>query len=208
VGAEDEVRAGLAGLQADINACRDCEPFASGFAKPPEMDRGGAANVMIVGQGPGKGELTSGRAFSGFSGNRLNEWLVACGADPSSPRALVYCTSITKCFTSEESALGRMTQNCQRFLRRQFAIVRPRLVITLGTRAFDALSFDGTPACDAWCRIFDSRKVFPLMPEEDQHHLLAWPHPSGMNRWHNDPENKVLLASTFDVVASFLKGET
>src|SRR4051812_29427256 len=72
-------------IHASINACRMCEPLVTNFEKPVSMNRGEPGRIVIVGQEPGKGEITSQRAFSGMSGRRLDQWLIASGCDAAAP---------------------------------------------------------------------------------------------------------------------------
>lgn len=136
----------LEALDLEISKCFKCQPFVEGFQKPNRLVRGVQSKIMIVGQSPGKTELTSGAAFSGQSGRRLNEWLISSGADPSFPRRDIYCTSIVKCFAPHMKSFTLMTRNCRSFLFRQAQLVRPTLVITLGQKAYDELRL--TPTID------------------------------------------------------------
>lgn len=86
----------LESLHREIDQCFACSA-CRGFCKPRAMDRGAPGDIVIVGEGPGRKELENERAFSGQTGVRLDEWLVASGAPPATPRAGVYTTSVTKC---------------------------------------------------------------------------------------------------------------
>jgi uracil-DNA glycosylase family 4 len=204
---ESQARDPLVILQDRISVCRLCESFAPDFAKPTSMYRGTGGKVMIVGQGPGKTEIQNGMAFSGQSGKRLDEWLRGCGFPADNPRADVYCTSITKCYTSDSSCVAKMAEKCAPFLQEQLQIVRPRIVITLGEKAYNALAIDDTPSKDAWCKVFNSRSRYPLLAEDEQFQMLVWPHPSPLNRWHNEPANTLLLESTFEIVRSIIENK-
>lgn len=131
----------LSVLHGEIARCRVCEPTVDGFQKPPHLDRGGVGRVMVIGQGPGSAELSGTRAFAGQSGRTLEQWLVACGADPASPRAGIYFTSVIKCVCPSERFFSSMARNCRAFLQRQIVELGPDLIITLGRKSYEALSF-------------------------------------------------------------------
>jgi len=159
---------------------------------------------MIIGQNPGRTELTSGTPFSGQSGKKLNDWLIKSGASINNPRENVYCTSIVKCFTSEMRFFALMAHNCRSFWFRQAQIVRPSLVITLGQKAYDELSLSSIPYNKALCKVIKTSDEVLLTSLGFHFELLAWPHPSGLNRWHNDQKNKSLMDSTFAIVNKHL----
>jgi DNA polymerase len=193
-------------LQDDIARCRVCAEFAPAFSKPAAMNRGSPGPIMIVGQGPGKTELRAERAFAGPTGRRLDQWLTEAGCDPNDPRRHIYCTSITKCYTSDDNQIPRMARHCAKFLQQQLAITRPQLVVTLGTLAYEHFAVDATPADEAWCRLFDSRVQFPLLADDEQFHILVWPHPSPLNRWLNSPDNLAKLRGTFPIIKRVIEG--
>jgi uracil-DNA glycosylase len=97
-----------------------------------------------------------------------------------------------------------MARQCQRFLDKQLALVKPRLVITLGEHAYDALRVDDLPYREALCRLVDTRDYVFFGRGDSHYRLLIWPHPSGLNRWLNRAENRRRLELTFDMVRPFL----
>jgi uracil-DNA glycosylase family 4 len=189
-------------IHAAIDRCTSCAEFTRGFLKPRPLVRGGKSKLVIIGQDPGSTELTSGRAFSGQSGSRLDEWLMKCGLD----RARVYLTAALKCPVPDPKHQKRMLVRCRHFLDAQLAALRPRVVITLGKVAFDEMAVDETPFSEAICRFYDTRQENLLVGRRPFDYLLVpWPHPSGRNRWLNEPSNRSLLENTFRRVKSVLE---
>ena len=127
-------------IHDNINACRKCEPLVQNYRKPTSMYRGEVGKIVIVGQEPGNREIASQRAFSGPSGRRLNEWLIASGFNLLDPRRGVYTTSVAKCLC-DDSGLALLRRNCIGFLDSQVRAVRPQLVISLGAVAYKAVRF-------------------------------------------------------------------
>lgn len=94
------------------------------------------ANLVFVGEAPGKTEATKGKPFCGASGRILDELLASIKMD----RAKVYVTNLVKDRPPEnrdpspaEIALYGP------FLDRQLAIMRPKVVATLGRHSMKYL---------------------------------------------------------------------
>lgn len=90
------------------------------------------ARVMFVGEGPGQQEDEQGRPFVGPAGQLLDKMLAAIGLR----RDQVYIANIVKCRppgnrepTPEEAAA------CLNYLRAQFWLIRPRILVCLGRTA-------------------------------------------------------------------------
>jgi uracil-DNA glycosylase len=191
-------------LHVRINQCLVCSDVVSGLTKPAAMNRGDIGRIMIVGQAPGNKELKTQEAFSGQSGRRLNEWLVKSGANADNPRKGIYLTAVVKC-SAPPSSFSILAHNCRRFLNEQLRIIQPRLVITLGKEAYEELRFDvEIPFASALCREFHSKDTMFTTPVGFHYTILPWPHPSGRNRWHNDPVNTALLSKSFIAVKHHL----
>lgn len=165
------------------------------------MYRGVAGDVVIVGESPGRTEVSTGIAFSGRAGRRLDEWLVASGATDTNPRRGVYFTSVAKCGTTEEGKrhLPVMAKACVHFLRNQINAIAPWLVVTLGQVAYDALSTQ-LQWRNAVCKVFESKQCWLVSPFSVDFVLVPWPHPSGLSRWTNEPANRERLLHSFNAV--------
>jgi uracil-DNA glycosylase family 4 len=194
----------LAELNKEIDACTVCSGFVSPLGKTQGLVRGGLAPVMIVGQGPGNSEVARGRAFAGQSGTRLDQWLVACGAPQSAPRESVYLTSVIKCVCPKDALYKRMAHRCLPFLLSQITLVKPGLVITLGAKAYEALTFTTDSYREAIGNAY--RSADHVFFTQFNHHftLLPWPHPSGLNRALNDARTLQRLRASYAIVRPFL----
>jgi len=131
-------------LHEKINSCHKCSLVVPNLLKPNKMERGDPGTIVIVGQGPGNTELQKEIAFAGYSGKRLDEWLIRCGASKDNPREGIYMTSVIKC-VGGKTYFKQMAHNCRVFLNQQLSIIRPTLVITLGQEAYEELRFNETP---------------------------------------------------------------
>jgi uracil-DNA glycosylase family 4 len=159
---------------------------------------------MVVGQAPGNHEFKSKGAFAGPSGRRLNEWLVSCGMPAANPRQGLYLTSVVKCVPPNNRCLARMVRNCRGFLDHQIALIKPSLIITLGRLAYEELRIEEVSYDDALCHTFETKGHLLVSAFGFDYTLLAWPHPSGLNRWHNEPENRSALEASFLIVKHHL----
>jgi uracil-DNA glycosylase family 4 len=194
----------LKALHREIDECRRCAANVPSVEKITGIARGEIGNIVVVGEGPGRKEKDRLKAFSGPSGKRLNHWLIACGADPASPRSRIYCTSVTKCIAPSKSVLPIIAANCRPFLFRQLSIIRPGLVITLGQLAYETLSTYQGHYSRALCSPIQTAHTALFSNLGFDYILLPWPHPSPRNRWLNERCNRAKLEWSFDVVKPFL----
>lgn len=170
-------------LHAEIDQCTRCaSEVGPGYQKITGLRRGAPSKIMVVGQGPGRNESEHQRAFAGPAGVRLDQWLIASGAHPEDPRRDVYSTSLIKCLAPErQAAYDRMVRNCRGFLNGQIAILRPRLIITLGSPAYTWLGNADESYPDALCKLQRS-STDPLLSRHGyEYMMMPWPHPSPSN---------------------------
>jgi DNA polymerase len=94
------------------------------------------ARLFLVGEGPGATEDTQGRPFVGQAGNLLNGILDAIEV----PRDSVYITNIVKCRPPQNrKPLPDEIAACIPYLHRQIEIVQPKVILTLGSTAGEAM---------------------------------------------------------------------
>lgn len=133
----------LRALAAGIASCRECPIGCNGTrAVPGEGPRHAA--LMVVGEQPGDNEEMAGRPFVGPAGQLLDQALHEAGID----RQRTYLTNAVKHFKHTPTAKRRLHQNpsaneidtCRWWLERERALVRPRLVVTLGASALRGLT--------------------------------------------------------------------
>ena len=94
------------------------------------------APLMFIGEGPGQQEDLTGRPFVGAAGQLLDKMLAAIGLT----REQVYICNIVKCRPPnnrvpepDERAV------CMDYLRQQVALVRPKIIVCLGSTPARAL---------------------------------------------------------------------
>jgi uracil-DNA glycosylase family 4 len=94
------------------------------------------ARLVLVGEGPGATEDKTGRPFVGAAGKLLDEILGAVDLK----RDEVFICNVVKCRPPENrKPLPDEIEACMPYLRRQLAIIRPRVILTLGGTAAEAM---------------------------------------------------------------------
>lgn len=94
------------------------------------------ARLVLVGEGPGATEDATGRPFVGAAGKLLEEILGAVDLG----REDVFICNVVKCRPPQNrKPLPDEIAACIPYLHRQLAIIRPRVIVTLGGTAAEAL---------------------------------------------------------------------
>lgn len=124
--ASDEVRSWreLERTAAACTLCRLCE----GRTKVVFGDGAQDADVVVIGDAPGRTEDLLGRPFVGAAGNLLDNLLLDAGFD----RDNVYVTTVVKCYPRDGAPDRDVVDACSPYLVEQLAHIRPKVIITLG----------------------------------------------------------------------------
>ena len=94
------------------------------------------ARLMLIGEGPGATEDATGRPFVGQAGKLLDGILEAIDV----PRESVYITNIVKCRPPQNrKPLPDEIASCVPYLHRQLELIRPKVLLTLGGTAGEAM---------------------------------------------------------------------
>mgnify|MGYP002370271436 FL=1 len=94
------------------------------------------ASVMFVGEAPGFHEDQKGEPFVGAAGQLLNELLQSVGLS----RADIYIANVIKCRPpNNRDPEPPEVDTCKPFLLKQIALIRPKLVCSLGNWATQTL---------------------------------------------------------------------
>lgn len=101
-----------------------------------------AAEWMLVGEAPGAEEDARGEPFVGQAGRLLDNMLAAIGLarGAEDPAQAVYIANVLKCRPpgNRNPEPGEVAQ-CEPYLRRQVALVRPRILLVMGRFAAQSL---------------------------------------------------------------------
>ncbi len=123
-------------IKASIVADKVCPELAAGATQLVFGDGSPDADVLFIGEAPGKKEDELGLPFVGAAGRFLDEMLALIGLK----RHDVYITNIVKYrppenrdpYPDEKSAFLP-------YLREQITVIAPKLIVTLGRHSMDAL---------------------------------------------------------------------
>lgn len=94
------------------------------------------SKIMFVGEGPGQQEDLTGKPFVGAAGQLLDKMLNAINFN----RSEIYISNIVKCRPpNNRDPLKDEQDYCINFLRYQFLLIKPKIVVCLGRIAAQAL---------------------------------------------------------------------
>ena len=115
-------------LREECLNCRECG-LAEGRTNVVFGQGDEHAEVMFIGEGPGADEDKQGLPFVGRSGQLLNDLLAMIGL----ARDKVYIANIVKCRPPQNrDPLGTEQDVCIKWLRRQTALIKPKIIVCLG----------------------------------------------------------------------------
>ena len=118
-----------------------------------------SADIMFIGEGPGKNEDEQGRPFVGAAGKFLDELL----ASVKLKREDVYIANTVKCRPpGNRDPLPKEKETCWPWLEQQLAIIQPKIIIPLGRHSLN-LFIPEARISEAHGRAF--RKPFPPLKE-------------------------------------------
>lgn len=90
------------------------------------------AEILVLGEGPGKDEESTGRPFVGKAGKLLDKILQAAGF----PREQVFVCNIVKCRPpNNREPMPEEANNCRKFLDLQIKCINPNWIICFGKTA-------------------------------------------------------------------------
>jgi uracil-DNA glycosylase len=121
----------LQAIRDEIGDCQRC-PLAPTRNKLVFGDGDPNARLMFVGEGPGADEDAQGLPFVGRGGQLLNNMIAAMGLR----REEVYIANIVKCRPPKNRVPEPIEANtCKPFLFQQIEVIRPEVIVALGSTA-------------------------------------------------------------------------
>lgn len=126
---------GLPPLAARVRECRSC-PLWEHRTQTVFGAGSHNADLMFVGEAPGVDEDREGIPFVGRAGQLLTRMIKAMGYK----REEVYIANVLKCRPpNNRTPTAREMASCRGYLDDQIRIIRPRVIVTLGTPAVRTL---------------------------------------------------------------------
>lgn len=194
----------LSVIQAEIRACVRCVEADYIPVSAPILSGNTMARIMVIGQAPGIAAAERPLPYSGATGKTLRAWLDRAEFPPDAfhDPDRFYLTSLTKCFpgkarqgAGDRAPSRREIALCSGHLVTELTIVQPELILALGRLSIETL----LPSCKGLSLAEMVGVPRPAeLPAAGDAIILALPHPSGVSRWHNSPENRARVAMALE----------
>jgi len=147
-------------IRDQVLVCQKCR-LAAGRTHGVPGEGNPAADLMFVGEGPGRDEDLQGRPFVGRAGQLLTRIIAAMKLD----RSDVFIANMVKCRPPENRVPQRdEVELCSPYLLAQIAAIKPRIIVSLGKVATDFFvphAFGGMTSIRG--RFYDWNGI-PVMP--------------------------------------------
>ncbi len=124
----------LASLAASIKICTLCR-LCEGRTNAVPGSGNPEAQVVFIGEGPGKNEDLKGEPFIGAAGKFLDKMLASIGWT----RSDIFITNVVKCRPPEnrDPQPDEISTCYTNYLRKQLLIMKPALIVTLGRHSMN-----------------------------------------------------------------------
>lgn len=157
----------LKALEEEVGRCRRCR--LGDLRKNAVFGEGGIKRgVMFIGEGPGQNEDLQGRPFVGRAGKLLDKILASIGLK----RKDVFITNIIKCRPpGNRDPKPDEVIACWPYLEEQIEMLKPRVIVTLGSPASKTL-LDTSQGISRLRGRFHDYQGIPLLPTYHPAYLL------------------------------------
>jgi uracil-DNA glycosylase len=169
--------------------------------RPAVVGRPAVSRVLLVGQAPGDKEPKLGRPFAWTAGKTLFKWFqAALDWTEDEVRERIYFAAVCRCFPGKRPGGGDRVPapdeiaNCSDWLAREFALLRPALVLPVGKLAIGQFLGE-RPLVET------IGGTFPITYRGHEADCIPLPHPSGASPWHRMEPGKTLLQQALACMA-------
>ncbi|MEM7179782.1 MAG: uracil-DNA glycosylase [Spirochaetota bacterium] len=156
----------LASLQREVTSCEKCK-LATTRTQTVFGEGNPDAELLFIGEGPGKQEDLQGRPFIGRAGELLTR-LIERGIKV--PRQSVYIANVVKCrptvdlqFYKDRPPDPEEVGACHPYLLQQIEIIQPKVIVTLGNPSTKFL-LNTTEGITKMRGKWQQYKQIPVMP--------------------------------------------
>jgi DNA polymerase len=174
----DKVAAELTVIAREAAACQACRLGKTRTNVVPGQGHN-QPEILFIGEGPGADEDEQGLAFVGRAGQLLTQIINAMGFS----RDEVFIGNVVKCRPPDnrKPEPDEMAA-CLPFLERQIALLKPKVIVTLGATAYTGLFKDDAVAITKRRGTWKEYRGIPVMPTFHPSYLLYNP-PSKREVW-------------------------
>jgi uracil-DNA glycosylase len=161
----------LVAVRTELGDCTRCKLHAQGRTQIVFGVGSPEADLMIVGEAPGADEDVQGIPFVGRAGQLLTKIIEAIGLT----RDDVYIANVIKCRPpGNRNPEQDEVETCEPFLFQQIDVIKPKVIVALGTFAARALLRTLDPISRLRGRVYDYRGA-RLIPTFHPAYLLRNP---------------------------------
>lgn len=180
-------------LHGELDGCRACPKMIGPVVHGPPV----LSKIILVGQAPGPREGGFGRPFAWTAGRTLFRWFEeAMGLSEQEFRERIYIAAVARCFPGKANGGGDRKPDfdeiaaCRTYLEREADILRPELVIPVGSLAITEVL--GKEAAKQKLDAMIGKVMHSRWHGLDVD-VIPLPHPSGASPWHKMEPGKTLL---------------
>lgn len=136
----------LAKITQEITRCAECKSVGSALgseqvSKSVPGEGNPDADVVFIGEAPGRNEAETGRPFVGRSGKLLRSLIASVGLTEEE----IFITSPVKYFPGKRTPTKPELLHGRAHLLKQLAVIQPKFLVLLGNSALFALSTKSIP---------------------------------------------------------------
>ena len=119
-------------IQEKVKNCKKCDLCTDRKNAVPGKGNHNA-DIVFIGEAPGKNEDESGEPFIGTAGKKLNDALKNAGLE----RSNVYITNIVKCRPPKNRIPNDVEKMmCSNYLENELRIIKPKIICLLGNTSY------------------------------------------------------------------------
>jgi uracil-DNA glycosylase len=192
-------REALLKVHRQLDRCDKCRKMIGPVVHGPPVP----SRVFLLGQAPGPHEGKFGRPFAWTAGKTMFKWFHgALGVDEETFRARVYMAAVARCFPGKANGGGDRKpdpgeiDNCRPWIEREVAILKPRLILPVGTLAIEQVLGTSQPLIDV------VGKPLHISWMGQAVDVICLPHPSGASTWHRKEPGVTLLKRALALISN------
>lgn len=174
----DDKQKALDVIAKTIEGCKVCKKDKSGKAVPGEGNPN--ADIMFLGEAPGRTEAATGRPFIGRSGQLLRGMIREAGLKEEE----IYITSPVKYLPDRGTPTKEDIRHGKMHLEKQMKVIEPKVIVLLGSTAVYAIFEEVIPVMKEHGKII----------EKDGRRYLLTIHPAAVLRF---PKYKPIMIEDF-----------
>ena len=129
-------------LEQAVTGCQRCSELVASRSQTVFGVGNRQADILVIGEAPGRDEDVQGEPFVGRAGQLLNAMLQAIGIE----RHQVFIANVLKCRPpNNRDPSSQEADNCSYFLQQQIRLIQPKVIFIVGRIAAQNLLSTETP---------------------------------------------------------------